>query len=133
VNCIYINATRYNRFFFIKQLFPILLLPFFFAARKCFIFSSFFVVSVYFFNLLSVVNIGRYSYGRSRILLEFSLLFGALYRHFRAHTPWVLGRVLHQNFWFLFGYIVVTIFRVSLRQPQQNLRPKSFAPVVSAI
>src|SRR5436305_2103949 len=62
-----------------------------------------------------------------------SLLFGALYRRFRAHASWVLGRVLHQNFWFLYGYTVDSIFRVSLWQPQQNLRSKSFAPVYSNV
>src|SRR2546429_2537832 len=62
-----------------------------------------------------------------------SLLFGALYRRFRAHASWVLGRVLHQNFWFLYGYTVDSIFRVSLWQPQQNLRSKSFAPVVLSV
>jgi hypothetical protein len=69
-----------------KKLFPALLLSFFSAVEKCYIFPSFFRVPVYFFSYFRLANIGRYLVGRSEVSFEVFLLFGALHRRFFKRT-----------------------------------------------
>ena len=117
----------------INKLFP--LLSFFIYGGKTFlVFSSFFVVPVYFLHNMGCEYWRNSLVGCSRHSPRFFLLFGVLHiRQFFDVTSWVLGWVSLRKCWFLSGIRLIQYSGSVLGDNNKTFWLKSYAPVVSFV